>query len=143
MFAVRGSLFAARTQCFAHLPVRVVEANGKTQTAAIDPFLRLLDAQLLSCFGAEAFRGPGWSPDHIDLGVADSGELFDPRFDLGADVDVFRATLCGEGHIDGHVLLVVGGGVKTNVVDQAEIDNVDGNLGIVALPESAENVFLG
>ena len=52
----------------------------------------LLDAELFAGVGAEAFGGPGGSPDDVDRGVADSGELFETGLDLGADVDVFGTT---------------------------------------------------
>jgi hypothetical protein len=61
---------------------------------------------------------------------------------LRADVDVLGAALGGEGHIDGDVLLTFGCVVQANVIDEAEVDDVDGDFGIVALPECVENVIV-
>ena len=69
--------------------------------------------------------------------------MLDAGFDLGADVDVLGAALSGEGHIDGDILLAFGYVVEADVVDQAEIDDVDGDFGIVALLECVQNVILG
>ena len=55
--------------------------------------LGLLYAELFLGIRAQAFRGPGRSPDHIDSGGADSGQLFEAGFDLGADVDVLGTAL--------------------------------------------------
>src|SRR5208282_6626650 len=48
-----------------------------------------------------------------------------------------------EGHIDGDVLLTFGYVVEADFIDQAEIDDVDGDFGIVALLECVQNVILG
>ncbi len=102
----------------------------------------LLDAELLAGVGTEALGGPGGSPHDIDVGVADAGQLLEAGFDLGADVDVFGTTLRGEGHVDGDVLLgflgILGGrGGELNGIDEAEVDDVDGDLGIVATLQCA------
>jgi hypothetical protein len=67
--------------------------------------------------------------------------LLDAGLDLGADVDVLGAALSGEGHIDGDVLLTFGYVVEADFIDQAEIDDVDGDFGIVALLECVQNVM--
>ena len=51
--------------------------------------------------------------------------------------------LRGERHVDGDVLFIVDGGREIHVVNQAQIDDVDGNLGIVATLQRAQNVLLG
>jgi hypothetical protein len=61
--------------------------------------------------------------------------LLDTGLDLGADVYVFGAALGGESHVDGYILLTFWQVIEANVVDQAEVNDVDGNLGIVALLE--------
>ena len=108
----------------------------------LKPEARLLDAELFLGVQAEAFRGPGRSPDDIDCGIADAGQLLEPRFYLGADVNVLGAAGRGEGHVDGDVLFglfrcVGGDGREIYRVDQAEIDNVNGDLGIVAALQGA------
>ena len=50
------------------------------------------------------------------------------------------ATLRGERHFDGNVLLVVGHGIQVDVVDQAEVNDVDGNFRIVALAQGISNI---
>ena len=103
---------------------------------------RLVDAELLFCVGAEAFGSPGRSPDHIDFGVADTGQLLEARLYLGADVDVLGAALRGEGKVDGDVLFrffgTLGGrSSELDGVNEAEVDDVDGDLGVVATFQSA------
>ena len=67
---------------------------------------------------------------------------------MSADVDVLGAAGRGEGHIDGNILLgllrcVGGHGREIYGVDQAEVDNVDGDLGIVTALQCAEDVLFG
>ena len=107
----------------------------------------LLDAELFAGVGAEALGGPGGSPDYIHGGVADAGQLLEARFYLGADVDVLGAALRGEREIDGDVLFglvlfrclgILGGrGSEYDRIDEAEVDDVDGDLGIVATLQRA------
>src|SRR5580704_9972123 len=66
----------------------------------------LIDAQLLLGFRAQPFRSPRWRPHHIHGGVANARQLFEPRLYLHADVDMLRAALRGQRHIDGDVLFV-------------------------------------
>ncbi len=68
--------------------------------------------------------------------------MLDSGLNLRADVDVLGAALGGEGHIDGDILLTFGCFVEADVIDQAEIDDVDGDFGIVTLPECVQNVVL-
>src|SRR5580658_8934560 len=100
----------------------------------------LFDAQLFAGFGAEAFGSPGGFPDDVDVGVADAGELLDAGLYLSADIDVLGASLGGEGHIDGDILLAFGKIVEADFVDEAEVDDVNGDFGVVALTECVENV---
>jgi hypothetical protein len=106
----------------------------------------LLDAQLFSGVGAEAFGRPGRSPYNINGAIADAGQLLDAGFNLSADVYMLGAALRGEGHFDGYVLLGVvctmsGGGGKVHFVDQAKIDDIDRNLGIVAALQSTQHIL--
>ena len=56
---------------------------------------------------------------------------------------MFGAALGGESHIDGDVLLTFGDVVEADFIDQTEIDDVDGDFGVVALLECVQNVILG
>jgi len=56
---------------------------------------------------------------------------------------MLRAALCGERHLYRDVLLIFGHGVETDLIDEAEIHDVDRDLRVVALLERAENIFLG
>src|ERR1022692_1328941 len=123
-------------------PDRAMPGAGWRSAAAVCS----LDAELFAGFGAEAFGGPGRGPHHIHGAVADAGQLLDAGFDLRADVDVLGAALRGEGHFDGDVLLrfvgIVGGrGGKVHFVDQAQVDDVDRDLRIVATLQSAQDIL--
>src|ERR1700733_1379442 len=112
---------------------------GRSQAESpglIPEAVRSLNTELFSGFGAEAFGSPGRSPHYIHGAVADARQLLDARFNLGADVDVLGASLGGQGHFDGDILLrffrtLEGHGGKIHLGDQAQVDNVDRNLGIV------------
>ena len=67
------------------------------------------------------------------MGRANTGQVFEASAHLIADLHVGGATLRGQGHIDGDVLLVFGDWFEAHVVDQAQIHDVNRNLGIVAL----------
>src|ERR1700723_2821661 len=99
----------------------------------------LLDAQLFAGVGAKALWGPRGVPDDVHTGVAAAGKLLEARFYLRADVDVLGAAGRGEGHVDGDVLFFFSRfrGREVYFVDEAEIDDVDGNLGVVATAQGA------
>jgi hypothetical protein len=106
------------------------------------PGRRLLDAELLAGVGAESFGGPGRGPDNVHGGVADAGQLLEARLYLGANIDVFWAALRSEGEVDSDVLFgfvrIFGGHVgELNGINEAEVNNVDGDLGIVATLQGA------
>src|SRR5208337_1692816 len=70
------------------------------------------------------------------------------RFYLRADVDVLGAAGRSEGHVDGHVLFgqlgcVGGDGREVHGIDETEVDDVDGNLGVVATLQGAEDILFG
>src|SRR5450432_1281663 len=102
----------------------------------------LLNPKLLLRIGAEAFGSPHRTPHHIHSAVCDTGQLFDSRFHLSADVDMLRAPLGSEGHVNGNVLLGIVGvldwrGRKIYFVDQAQVDDVYRNLRIVTTLQRA------
>lgn len=102
-----------------------------------------IDAELLFGVGAEAFGRPGRSPDHVYGGVADAGELLQARFYLGTDIDVLRAALRCQRQVDGDILFVVGCGVELYGIDEAEVDDINRDLGVVAAFERAQDVLFG
>src|ERR1700676_1122601 len=108
----------------------------------------LLDAELFFGVGTETFRSPGRSPNNIHCAITDAGQLLDAGLDLCADVHVLGAALRGQRHFDGDVLLrflrsTGGRGGEIHFVDQAEVDEIDWNLGIVATLQSAQYIFFG
>jgi hypothetical protein len=56
---------------------------------------------------------------------------------------VLGAALGCEGHVDGDVLLTFGHLVEADVVNQAEINDIDWNLRILTLLKCVEYVVLG
>ena len=83
------------------------EADDRISGQQVGP--GLFDTELFPRLGAEALWCPGRGPDNIDGAGADAGQLLEAGFNLRADVDVFGATLGGEGHLDGYVLLLIFG----------------------------------
>jgi hypothetical protein len=98
---------------------------------------RLLDAQSFPGIGAEPLWSPGRSPHYVDGGIAHSGHLFHPGFDLLTDHDVRGTPLGGKRHVHGHVLLFFRRGFEADAVNQSQIDNVDRNFRIVTLLQGA------
>src|SRR5579863_3613401 len=108
----------------------------------------LLDPQLFSGVWTEPLRSPRGSPHYIHGAVRDTRQLLDARFHLRADVDMLGAALRGEGHVHRDILLRFFGirsgcGRKVHVVDQAQIDDVDRNLRVVATLQRAQYVLFG
>jgi len=90
----------------------------------------------------QAFRRPWRIPDDIDRRVAHAGELFEARFDLVADHHMRGTPLSCQGHINGDILLIVGGSIEAHFIDQPKVYDVDRDLRVVALLERVENVNL-
>src|SRR4030095_10410118 len=65
----------------------------------------LFDPQLFARVGAQACRRPRRSPYDVDVGIADTRQLFEAILHLRADVNVFRTSLSREGHVDSYILL--------------------------------------
>src|SRR5580698_1156483 len=68
--------------------------------------IELFDSELLSSFGTQTLGTPGWSPDDIDRGVTNSGQLLEAGLDLFTDSHVSGTALRGQGEDDGDILLL-------------------------------------
>src|SRR5258708_4459030 len=86
----------------------------------------LPDAEdVLGLFAGHGARVPGWRPDQVDLDVAGTRPAGTDTVDLALEHRADRAARPGEGHLDLDVVLV-----DVDVVDQAEIDDVEPDLGV-------------
>ena len=79
----------------------------------------------------------------VDGMVLIGAEHDDALFALFADLDMRRTALRGKRHLHRDVLFFLRGGVKTDAVDQSEIDDVDRNFRVVTLFQGAHNFVFG
>lgn len=89
------------------------------------------------CFIAKVLLAPGRIPDHFHLDQPDPfnpahGVLDQPRHHPG-----HRAGGAGQRHVDDHVPVAV----DFNPVDQAEVVDVEGQLGITNAPQGRHDSF--
>jgi hypothetical protein len=77
------------------------------------------------------------------MGSSDAFELLESSLDLLANHHVGGATLSRQSHIHGDILLVFGGGLEANAVDESEVNDVDRNLRVVAILQCRQNLVLG
>jgi len=80
---------------------------------------------------------PGRIPNHLDVGGFHPGDLSHFCPDSFADEGVRRASACGEGHDDVDVVVV-----DLHVIDQAEIQNIDRDFRVIAIPQHLVDLFL-
>ena len=93
-------------------------------------------------------RRPFGFPDEIDFDFADVGYAGEAVIDLLEDEATGGALLRGEGHGDLDPLARPGGrgvGVRAGLdfVDEAEVDEVELDLGVVAIAQGGEDVGFG
>ena len=104
---------------------------------------RLRQAEGFFAVGGDAGEGPGRIEDDFDIGFADAGEFEELALDLGRDLGRQRTTRRGERHF--HVDARVGSafdGLMTDVVNEAEVDDVARDFRVVALLELREELFV-
>jgi hypothetical protein len=73
---------------------------------------------------------PGRIPDEFDVGFFDFVEGEEFALDIGGDLAAHMAPGRGEGHFD-----IDGGTGDGDVVDEAEVHDVEGNFGVVTVAE--------
>lgn len=108
----------------------------------------LLDAELFAGGGGDAVRRPGRGPGEVDGGLAELLESGEAVLDSLDDLVVGGAALRGHGDVDLDLLTRehagrVGIGREVDAVDESEVDDVDGQLGVVDVAECGEDVGLG
>ena len=86
----------------------------------------LEDAELIPGVVGHAGGGPGRGHDEADFRFGHAGELLQSGFGLMNDLRTSGAAGAGEGHFDLDFALVT----LIDGVDQAQIDNVDEQLGV-------------
>jgi hypothetical protein len=94
--------------------------------------------------GGDAGEGPGWIEDDFDVGFANALQFKEFALDLRGDLSRKRTSLRGERHF--HVNAGVRRALERlemDVVDEAEVDNVAGQLGVVALLEFRHDLLIG
>src|SRR5580704_10435992 len=88
-----------------------------------------VDAELLAGRFADHAGIPGGLPDYLNVDVAHFREGANPLLHLLGNLLGRRATLRGKGHFDGDVA----GVVVLDVVDQPQVNDIDGDFRVVAL----------
>ncbi len=84
---------------------------------------------------------PGGVPDQLDFGFVHAGEGFDLGFGFLGEDGAHAATGGGEGHFDGDEGAVGVARGDLAIVDEAEVNDVHGNLGVVAGLELVPDAF--
>lgn len=84
---------------------------------------------------------------NLDDGFPDARHCLDLVLDVGGDDAAHAAARRGQRHVDLDDLLAVAGVLHLAAIDQAEVDDVDGYLGVVAglelLPDQPLDVLVG
>ena len=122
-----------------------------TGTGALVGFIQagfenaLVDAELFASVGAEALRRPGWLPNQIHRRLAEAGNAGEAVAHRIQNKSMGRAAGRGHRHVDLNALFGfeagrVGVVKEFDAVDEAEIDDVDGNLRVVHILERGANV---
>src|SRR5882757_4166923 len=126
---------------------------GKLFSADLDEVGVAVEAQDFAAGGGDAERSPCGMVEESDGGVAHGFEAGEAVGDLGAELSFggFVSLCWGEFDLDGVFLRDAGdvgaGGFEVggdrDGVDEAEIDDVAGEDGVVAVAEGKEDVGLG
>ena len=85
---------------------------------------------------------PGGVPDDFDAGLFDGGKVEEFLLGVAGDGGAHAATGGGEGHFDEDMVVAGGQGGDAEVVDEAEVHDVDGDFRIVTGAEGFPDVFL-
>jgi len=93
----------------------------------VEPETPLQESKLLFCGVAQATGVPGRVPDHLHVDGLDTGNLSQVRPHVLADETVRRAAPGGECHHHVHAIIV-----DLDIVDQSQVDEIDGDFGVVA-----------
>src|ERR1700756_143862 len=122
--------------------VRARRARAIVDTSGVIGAMRPAAASLLEAEGelgvlGHHFRGPGGLEDHLRVDRGDTGEVADELLHLLGDLGADRAGGSGQGEGDVDVLLL-----DRDVVDEAEGDEVEAELGIDDLLERLVDVLL-
>ena len=104
--------------------------------------LALLDAQNPAALGGDHALMPGRIPNDLDAGVLDVGEHEDLLLGIARDGGAHAAAGGGEGHLDEDLSLAAGEKINAHVVDQAEVDDIDGDFRVVTGAEGFPDHFL-
>ena len=96
---------------------------------------------------------PSGSAENVDCGVADGFDTSEPVGNLGAELRLCRFGWTGENQVDVDAVLLRDAGNtcagsvfvlgEGDGADEAKIDDVAGEFGIVAVAESGEDLGLG
>jgi hypothetical protein len=98
----------------------------------IAPISELDDAELhFAGFGDHGLV-PWGVPDELHGGFVYAGEGLDLGLGLLGEYGTHAASGGGEGHLDGDLCAAICGGGDLAIVDEAEVDDVYGDLGVVA-----------
>jgi hypothetical protein len=82
--------------------------------------------------------------DDFDVGLADAGQFEELALNLGGDLGGEGTALRRQRHsyVDARVV-GSGNGFQANVIDEPEVNDVAGDLGVVTFLELRENLLLG
>src|SRR5947209_5596113 len=93
-----------------------------------------MDPQQGTSFRRNLFGGPWRIPNNLDIGFEDARQIEKLILRVGGDGSPHTATLGGERHLHFNASAICKF-VDMHVVDKAQVDNVDGNFGVVACLE--------
>src|SRR5258706_437498 len=104
----------------------------------------LRQAEKFFAVGRDLRETPRGIKDDFDVGFADAGQFKELALNLGGDLSGEGTALRGQRHL--HVDARIAGfrnGFEANVVNEAEVNDVAGEFGIVTFLELGENLLLG
>jgi hypothetical protein len=85
---------------------------------------------------------PGRIPDDLDVGFCHTGQPQDLLLGIAGNDAPHTAAGGGEGHLDRDAMIAVLGRFQGEVIDEAEVDDVDRDFGIEAGPQCVPNLLL-
>src|SRR5712664_108253 len=114
-----------------------VPGDGRSESGLLATRVNGLDhPQLPARFLGHALWGPDGLVDDVDAGVLDAGEREQVVADVGHHVGCHRAAKGGQRHLHVDPLRFDG-----DVVDQAEVDDVDRDLGVEGLAQHLDHLL--
>lgn len=103
--------------------------------------MKLFQSEDLSALFGDHGLVPGRVPDDLDDSFFHAGKVKKFLLGVAGDGCTHAAAGRGQGHLDGDEAVAAGQRLDVKIIDETEVDDVDGNLGVVTGFESFPDEF--